>query len=69
MAGKRFVENTSSITIKLITQLFYQLIINPANTLSPNPFGRGYPRPIGRRHRYHAIGAANGTTMVVMFVG
>jgi hypothetical protein len=34
----------------------------------PDPFGRGYPRPIGCIHRYHAVGGANGTTMVVMFV-
>ena len=30
---------------------------------------RGSLRPIGRIHRYHAVGGANGTTMVVMFVG
>jgi hypothetical protein len=67
--GKRFVENTSSSRIKLIKRLFYRLILNPANAPSPNPFGRGYTRPIGRIHRYYAIGGANGTTMVVMFVG
>ncbi len=37
--------------------------------LCPDPFGVGYLRPIGRILRYHAIGGANGTTMVVMFVG
>jgi hypothetical protein len=35
----------------------------------PDPFGRGYPRPIGHIHRYHVIGEAYSTTMVVMFVG
>ena len=35
----------------------------------PDPFGRGYPCPIRSIHRYHAIGRANGTTIVVMFVG
>ncbi len=34
-----------------------------------NPFGIGYPRPIGSIHRYYAIGGANGTAMVVMVVG
>ena len=34
-----------------------------------NPFGRGYPRRIGCIQRYHAVGGANGTTMVMMFVG
>ncbi len=55
--------------IKLITRLFYCFILNPVNTPLPDPFGRGYPRPIGCIHRYHAVGGANGTTMVVMFVG
>ena len=36
---------------------------------SPDPFGRGYPCLIGSIHRYHTVGGANGTTMVVMFVG
>ena len=44
-------------------------ILNPVNAPSPDPSGRGYPRPIGRIQRYHAVGGANGTTMVVMFVG
>jgi hypothetical protein len=34
-----------------------------------NMFGRGYPRRIGRIQSYHAVGGANGTTMMVMFVG
>ena len=29
--------------------------------LLPDPFGIGYPRPIGSIHRYHAVGGANGT--------
>jgi hypothetical protein len=38
---------------------------------SGNPFGRGYLRRIGQMHRYHAVVVvgANGTTMVMMFVG
>jgi hypothetical protein len=32
----------------------------------PDPFGRGYARPIGQIHRSHAVCWANGTTMVVM---
>ncbi len=46
-------------------------ILNPVNSPSPNPSGRGYPRPIGHIQRYHAVVGANGTTMVmvVMFVG
>jgi hypothetical protein len=31
-------------------------------------FGRGYLRQIGRIHRSHAIGGANDSAMVVMFV-
>jgi len=69
MAGERFVKNTISSTIKLITRLFYRFLLNPAYAPSANPFGRGYPRRIGRIQRYHAVGWANGTTMVVMFVG
>jgi len=68
-AGKRFVENRSSSRIKLMKWLFYRFIPNPAYAPSANPFGRGYQRWIGRIQSYHAIGRANGTTMVVMFVG
>ena len=35
----------------------------------PTPSEEGYPRRIGCIQRYHAVGGANGTTMVVMFVG
>jgi hypothetical protein len=34
-----------------------------------NPFGRGYPRWIGKICRYHAVVGAKDTIMVVMFVG
>jgi hypothetical protein len=44
-------------------------MLNPAYKPSANPFGRGYPRRIGQTHRYYAIVGANGTTMVMMFVG
>jgi hypothetical protein len=33
-----------------------------------NPFGRGYWCRIGWIHQSHAIGGANGSAMVVMFV-
>jgi hypothetical protein len=44
-------------------------IWGPTYAPSADPFGRGYPRRIGCIQRYHAVGGANGTTMVVMFVG
>ncbi len=44
-------------------------MLNPAYESSANPFRRGYPHLIRRIQRYHAVGGANGTTMVVMFVG
>ena len=47
----------TQIVVKLLT-----IELNPANTPSLNPFGRGYLCSIGRIHR-------NGTTMVVMYVG
>jgi len=46
-----------------------RFILNPAYAPSANPFGRGYPNRIGRIQSYHTVGGANGTTMVVMFVG
>jgi hypothetical protein len=33
-----------------------------------NPFGSGYLHPIRQIHQSHAIGGANGSAMVVMFV-
>ena len=68
MAGKRFVGNMSSHRIKLITRLFYQIRLNPATAPLTKPFGRGYLHRIGLIHQSHAIGGANGSTMVVMFV-
>ena len=62
---KRF----GSSRIKLIKRLFYRFILNQARAFSPNPFRRDCQRQIGRVQRYHTIGGANGTTMVVMFVG
>ena len=41
----------------------------PSQHALTRPFGRGYPNLIGCIHRYHTVGGANGTTMVVMFVG
>jgi hypothetical protein len=68
-ACERFAENTSSSRINLFKRLFYYFILNQAIEFLPNPFRRGCPRPIGCIQRYHAVGGANGTTMVVMFVG
>jgi hypothetical protein len=68
-ACERFTKNTSSSRINLFKKLFYRFILNQAKAFLPNPFRRGCPRPIGCIQRYHAVGGANGTTMVVMFVG
>ncbi len=67
-AGEQFVKNTSSHRIKWITQLFYQIMLKPVTAPSTNPFGRGYLCWIGLIHRSHAVGGANGSTMVVIFV-
>ena len=64
-----FVKNSISSRIKLIKRLFYCFILNQAKALLPNPFQKGCPCPIGRIQRYHTVGGANDTTMVVMFVG
>jgi hypothetical protein len=58
-----------SSRIKLITWLFQRLILSPAKVLSADPFGRGYLRHIRQIHGSHALGGANGSTMVMMFVG
>ena len=63
-ACERFIEKTSSSRIKLSRWLFYRFILNQAKGFLPNPFQRGCPRPIGCIQRYHAVGGANGTTMV-----
>ena len=68
-ACERFAENTSSSRINLSKRLFYCFILNQAIEFLPNPFRRGCPRPIGCIQRSHAVGGANGTTMVVMLVG
>jgi hypothetical protein len=65
-ACERFVKNTSSSRIILIKRLFYRSILNQAKAFLPNPFQRGCPHSIERIQRYHAVGGANGTTMVVM---
>ena len=66
---ERLVENTSSSRIKLSKRLFYHFILNQAKDFLPNPFRRGCQCLIVRIQRYHAVEGANGTTMVVMFVG
>ena len=63
--GNQIMENSSSCGLKLIFVLFYKT----PPTRSPNQFGIGYSCPIGSIHRYHTVGGANCTTMVVMFVG
>ena len=68
-ACERLVENTSISRFKLISLLFNHFILNQAKAFLPNPFQRGCPRPIGCIRRYHTVGGANGTTMMVMFVG
>ena len=68
-ACERFVKNTSSSRIILIKRLFYRFILNQAKAFLPNPFQRGCLHSIGRIQRYHAVGGAYGTAMVVMFVG
>ena len=68
-ACERFAKNTSSRRINLFKRLFYRFILNQAKPFLPNPFQRGGLRSIGRIQRYHTVGGANGTTMVVMFVG
>ena len=45
------------------------IYVNPSVSAPGHPFGRSYPRRIGKIHRYHAVVGANGTTMVMMFVG
>jgi hypothetical protein len=67
--NQRFVENTIGSTIKLSTRIFKRFMLNPALPPSANPFGRGYPRRIGQIHRNYTVVGANGTTMVMMFVG
>jgi hypothetical protein len=68
MAGEQFVESTSSGRIKLTMPLFYRFTLNPGKALLKNPFQRGYLHWIGRIYQSHAVGGANGSTMVVMFV-
>jgi hypothetical protein len=66
---EQFGENMCSSRIKLSKRLFYRFILNQDKMFLPNPLQRGCSRLIGRIQRYHAVGGANGTTMVVMFVG
>jgi hypothetical protein len=69
-ACERFAENKSSRSrIKLSKWLCYRFILNQAKAFLSNPFRRGCLRLIGRIQRYRAVGGANGTIMVVMFVG
>ena len=65
----QFVEIMSSHRIILITWLFYWIRLNPATAPSTNPFGWPPMRLSGEIHQIYAIGGANSTTIVVMFVG
>jgi hypothetical protein len=47
---EQLVKNTSRSRIKLIKQLFYRFILNQAKAFLPNPFQRGWLRPIGHIH-------------------
>ena len=40
----------------------------PSLSVLARPLGRGYLDPIGRIHRNHTVGGANGSIMVGMFV-
>ena len=62
-------QNTSSSRINLFKHFFYRFVLIQANAFLPNPFQRGCLGPIGCIQRYHIVGEANDTTMVVMFVG
>ncbi len=42
--------------------------MKPRISALANPFGRGYLHWIGRIHQSNAIGGANGSAVVVMFV-
>jgi hypothetical protein len=66
--GEQFVESTSSGRNELTKPLFYRFTLNPGKVLLNNPFQRGYLHRIGRIYQSHAVGGANGFTMVVMFV-
>ncbi len=57
--GKQFIKNTSSHRIRLIKQLFYQLIQNQAQALLPSPLQRGSLHQIRQIYTSHAVGAAN----------
>jgi hypothetical protein len=48
--------------------VIYQIRLNLAAVPSTNPFKRGYLHWIGLIHQSHAVGEANSSTMVVMFV-
>jgi hypothetical protein len=44
------------------------ICMKPRISALANPFGRGYLHWIGRIHQSNAIGGANGSAVVVMFV-
>ena len=67
-ASEGFVENTISNKNKSTTPLFYLFKLNPAYVPLADPLGRGCLHRIGRIHQSHAVGGANSSTMVVMFV-
>ena len=68
-ADEQYWLNMGSSRNKLISSLFYCFIQNQAQALLPNSFGRGSLRWIRQINISHSVGAANGSIMVVMFVG
>jgi hypothetical protein len=67
-AGEQFVESRSNGRIKLTTPIFIIFTLNPGKVLLNNSFQRSYLRQIGRIYQSHAVGGANSSTMVVMFM-
>jgi len=69
--GRAILTNMGSSKQKFISSLslFYCFIKNQAQALLFNSFRRGSLCGIGRIHISHAVGAANISTIVVMFVG
>ena len=61
MAGKQFIEITSSHRIKLITRLLCQIRLSPATTPLTNPFGLPPMHLSGEIHQIYPVGDANGT--------
>ena len=57
--GEQFVKNTGSSTLKLITQLIKQFVLNLAYAPSDNPYGWLPASDWGEIHRFNVVGGAN----------